>query len=93
MADGVFVVDDERVRALAAHLVAVKPSLRIEDIAAASSLTENLGFDSMDLVQLAGRIRDSYPGFDLRAWLANAVQTQVDSVGSMAAMLAEGGDV
>jgi acyl carrier protein len=47
----------------------------------------------MDLVQLAGRIRDTYPGFDLRAWLASAVQTQVDSVGSMAAMLAETGDV
>jgi acyl carrier protein len=91
MADGVMLID-ERVRELAAHLVAVKPSLRVEDITASSSLTEHLGFDSLDLVSLAGRIRDTYPGFDLRAWLASAVQTQVDSVGSMAAMLVEGGN-
>jgi acyl carrier protein len=88
MSDGVFVVD-EQVRELAAHLVAVKPTLRPGDIGAGSSLTEDLGFDSLDLVTLAGRIRDTYPTFDLKAWLASAVQTQVDSVGSMAAMLAE----
>ena len=91
MTDGVFVAGDQ-VRVLAAHLVAVKPTLRVEDIGPGSSLTEDLGFDSLDLVTLAGRIRDSYPDFDLRAWLAGAVQTQVDSVGSMAVMLAEGGN-
>lgn len=86
MSDGVLIID-HHVRALVVHLMAVKPTLRAADIEAGSSLTADLGFDSMDLVQLAGRIRDSYPEFDLRAWLASAVQTQIDSVGSMAAML------
>jgi acyl carrier protein len=70
------------------HLLAVKPTLRAEDVTADSSLTEDLGFDSLDLARLAGRIRDDRPDFDLRTWLANAMRTQVDSVGSMAAMLA-----
>ena len=86
MSDEVLIIDCH-VRALVVHLIAVKPTLRAEDIEAASSLTADLGFDSMDLVRLAGRIRDSYPDFDLRVWLACVVQTQIDSVGSMAAML------
>jgi acyl carrier protein len=86
MSDGVLIID-HHVRALVVLLIAVKPTLRAEDIGAESSLTADLGFDSMDLMQLAGRIRDNYPEFDLRTWLASAVQTQVDSVGSMAAML------
>jgi acyl carrier protein len=91
MTDGVFVIDDH-VRELAVHLVEVKPTLRVEDIQPGSSLTEDLGFDSLDLVKLAGRIRDTYPSFDLRRWLTGAVQSQGDSVGSMAAMLGRTGD-
>jgi acyl carrier protein len=79
------------VRALKAHLVAVKPALRIEDIEPDSSLTENLGFDSLDLVALASRIREEFPEFDLRVWLAQAFEAESDSVGSMATALAAAG--
>lgn len=87
MSDRVQIID-QHVRLLVVHLLAVKPALRAEDITADSSITADLGFDSIDLTRLAGRIRDDRPDFDLRAWLASAMQTQVDSVGSMAAMLA-----
>ncbi|WP_436494948.1 acyl carrier protein [Actinokineospora sp. HUAS TT18] len=79
---------DAHVAALVQDLVAVKPTLRAEDIRPESSITEELGFDSLDLVELAQRIRDDYPDFDLRVWLADAMSSEVDSVGSMAALLA-----
>jgi acyl carrier protein len=79
---------DAHVDALVQDLVAVKPTLRAEDIRPESSITDELGFDSLDLVELANRIRDDYPDFDLRIWLAEAMSSEVDSVGSMAALLA-----
>ncbi len=83
------ICQDDDVRELVADLIAVKPTLRAEDIDPGASLTEDLGFGSMDLVALAGRIRDRYPDFDLSRWIAQAVQSEVDSVGSMAALIAE----
>jgi acyl carrier protein len=73
------------VAALAAHLIAVKPTLDPVDVRPDSSLTEDLGFDSLDLVALAGQIRDTYPDFDLRGWLAGACRTGADDVRSLAA--------
>lgn len=82
---------DDHVRTLVADLVAVKPTLRADDITAESSITKDLGFDSLDLVELATRIRGAYPAFDLRLWLAEAMSSEVDSVGSMAELLARSG--
>jgi acyl carrier protein len=79
---------DEHLRILGDELVAVKPNLRAADIGPDSSLTEDLGFDSLDLVTLSGRIRTAYPDFDLRVWLADAMTDEGDSVGSMARLLA-----
>lgn len=79
---------DEHIRILIDDLVAVKPTLRIEEIRAESSITGDLGFDSLDLVELASRVREAYPDFDLRAWLVEALSSDVDSVGSMAGLLA-----
>lgn len=45
--------------------------------------------DAVMHVALAGRIRERYPGFDLRGWITYAVQSEVDSAGSMATLLAE----
>jgi acyl carrier protein len=80
---------DSHLCALVVDLIAVKPTLRPEDIGPESSIIGDLGFGSLDLVALAGRIRDRCPGFDLRGWITHAVQSEVDSVGSMAALLAE----
>jgi acyl carrier protein len=80
---------DEHLRALVTDLIAIKPTLRPEDIDPASSLTEDLGFGSLELVELASRIRDNYPGFDLTRWLVQAVEPAADSVLSMAMLLAE----
>ena len=79
---------DKHVRTLVDELVAVKPTLRAEDIQLESSISDDLGFDSLDLVKLAARIRDAYPDFDLRLWLEDAISADVDSVGSMAEVLA-----
>lgn len=82
---------DEHVRTLVDDLVAVKPTLRPEDVRAESSITRDLGFDSLDLVELAARIRDNHPDFDLLRWLEDAMSSEVDSVGSMAELLARSG--
>lgn len=82
---------DEHVRLLVDDLVAVKATLRPEDIHADSSITRDLGFDSLDLVELAARIRDGHPDFDLLRWLEDAMSSDVDSVGSMAELLARSG--
>ncbi len=73
---------------LVEHLVAVKPDLRPEEIGPRTSLTRDLGFDSLDLVRLAARIHDQHPEVDLTPWLAGACQAEADSVGSMAGHLA-----
>ncbi|WDZ84665.1 acyl carrier protein [Micromonospora cathayae] len=82
---------DEHVRTLVDDLVAVKPTLRPEDVRTESSITRDLGFDSLDLVELAARIRDNHPDFDLLRWLEDAMSSEVDSVGSMAELLARSG--
>jgi acyl carrier protein len=79
---------EQHVRTLAVDLTAVKPTLRAEDIRPESSITADLGFDSLDLVALAARIRDAYPDFDLQIWLTAAMSSKVDSVASMAELLA-----
>ncbi|MFI5495816.1 acyl carrier protein [Actinoplanes sp. NPDC051859] len=68
-------------------IVAVKPALRPGDVHPDASLTRDLGLDSLDLVQLAARITAAYPDFELRAWLTEAMASEVDSVHSMARML------
>jgi acyl carrier protein len=77
------------VAGLSMHLLSVKPSLNLLDIRPESSLTVDLGFDSLDLVALAGEIRDAYPAFDLRSWLAGACQFGADSVLALAVQFAE----
>jgi acyl carrier protein len=69
---------------LTSHLVTVKPSLVPTDVTPDSSLTADLGFDSLDLIALANEIRKAQPDFDLRTWLAGACQLEVDSVRALA---------
>lgn len=81
--------DDDEVCALVADLIEVKPMLRAEHIGPESSLTADLALDSLDLVALASRIRGRHCDVDLRSWLTDAIQSGVDTVASMAALLAE----
>ncbi len=64
-------------------IVAVRPALRPADVHLDSSLTLDLGLDSLDLVQFATRITVEYPDFDLREWLAEAMSSEADSVRSV----------
>jgi aryl carrier-like protein len=75
--------------ALTVHLLAVKPTLDRAAIHPDSSLTDDLGFDSLDLVALAGAIRDNHPDFDLRGWLTGACRTGADDVRSLATRFAD----
>ncbi|MEW9533739.1 acyl carrier protein [Microbispora sp. NPDC049125] len=72
-------------RVLVHHIAGVKPSLDAGTIQAADSLTVDLGFDSLDLVELSQRIRRVEPGVDLRPWFAGASMS--DTVASLAAHL------
>jgi hypothetical protein len=58
---------------LTRHLLAIKQSLRADDIAPDLLVVEDLGLDSMDLAQLADRIRLDMPAIDLMPWLARAM--------------------
>jgi len=69
-------------------LVAVRPSLAGVALTGAESLTGDLGFDSLDLVSLANEVRARNPAVDLRAWIADTMESEVDSVASLAAALA-----
>jgi acyl carrier protein len=74
--------------ALADALAEVKPTLDAAGIAPNSSLTADLGLDSLDLVELSARLTDHYGPVDLAPWLAEAMQPGGDSVASLAAFLA-----
>jgi acyl carrier protein len=80
---------EDTLNTLARHLLSVKPSLVVSEIHPDSSLTADLGFDSLDLVALASEIREDHPAFDLRSWLAGACQLEVDTVRALAARFAE----
>jgi acyl carrier protein len=73
--------------AVISYLVAIKPELAGGLIDPADSLTGDLGFDSLDLVALANRIRREHPDADLRGWLAEVCDSQVDSVGGLTELL------
>lgn len=73
--------------ALARILVAVKPTLDASAIRHDSSLTADLGLDSLDLVELANRLAEGRHSFDLSLWLAQAMRPGGDTVGSLAILL------
>jgi acyl carrier protein len=61
----------------------VKPSLSDSAIKIDDSLVENLGLDSLDIMQLARKVRrNAGPDFDPQAWAANH-QTHKYSVRSL----------
>lgn len=68
-------------------LVEVKPALDASAIRPDSSLTADLGLDSLDLVELANRLGDGGRPVDLSPWLAVAMRPGGDTVGSLAELL------
>jgi acyl carrier protein len=69
----------------------VKPSLRAEDITLGARLVDDLGLDSLDLLQLSRKItRGMKVDFDLDAWDAGlsvhqgSVQSVLDHIGLIA---------
>lgn len=78
---------DTLVSDLTRLLVAVKPALDASAVRPDSSLTADLGLDSLDLVELANRLSERYPGVDLTGWLADAVQAGGDRVAGLARYL------
>jgi acyl carrier protein len=73
---------------VAGTLVALKPSLDPALIRLESSLTADLGLDSLDLVELAAQLGDHYGRIDLGPWFASAMQPGGDTVASLTAYLA-----
>jgi acyl carrier protein len=70
----------------------VKPSLGSTPIKLEDSLVENLGLDSLDIMQLARKIRRNVgPTFDPQVWAANhlihkyAIKSLVDAMGGAVA--------
>jgi len=70
----------------------VKPSLGSIPIKLEDSLVENLGLDSLDIMQLARKIRRVCPTFDPLAWIEYhqihkyAIKSLVDAMGGTAVM-------
>jgi len=70
----------------------VKPSLSDSPISLNDSLVENLGLDSLDIMQLARKIRRNIgPGFAHQTWVENhlihkyAIKSLVDAMGTKVA--------
>ncbi|MDB5203948.1 MAG: hypothetical protein JWQ27_3357 [Ferruginibacter sp.] len=66
----------------------VKPSLGETPINLTDSMVENLGLDSLDILQLVRKVRRQYPGLDSQAWTASqpshkfSVGSLVDAMGA-----------
>jgi acyl carrier protein len=74
---------------LIALIKEVKPSLADATIKPEDTLTERLGLDSLDILQLVRKIRRNMGGeFDLDSWAANkavhrgSIQSIVDAISS-----------
>jgi acyl carrier protein len=78
---------DDVFHSLVRVLGEVKPSLDAAAIHRDSSLTADLGLDSLDLAELASRLGDDFKSLDLSVWLAEAMRPGGDTVGSLVNLL------
>ena len=76
-------------RNLLIQLTSMKSSLDKSLVRSESSLTADLGLDSMDLVELSTRLSSEYAVVDLTPWLSRALQPGADTVGSLATYIAD----
>lgn len=77
------VAESEKLEALVNLIREVKPSLGSTPIKPEDSLVEDLGLDSLDILQLARKVRRIFgAGFDPQAWAANRRRHKY-SVGSL----------
>ncbi len=90
--------ESENLRVLVNLIKEVKPSLGDSAIKTEDSLVENLGLDSLDIMQLARKVRRSAgPAFDPQAWAANhevhkySVQSLLDAMAGTPAAMAKKG--
>jgi acyl carrier protein len=67
------------------HLRAVKPSLRESALGPQSSLTADLGLDSLDLMALSARLTAELPEFDMLPWLSQAADPGMDTLATFVA--------
>jgi acyl carrier protein len=69
------VAESEKLETLVNLIREVKPSLGGTPIKLEDSLVEDLGLDSLDILQLARKVRRIFgAGFDPQAWAANRRQ-------------------
>jgi hypothetical protein len=73
---------------LTGHLLAIKEVLAAADVRPDALLIEDLGLDSLDIAELAARIRHEFPDVDLMPWLRQAA-TGRGTVGSLSACIPE----
>lgn len=76
---------------LTGHLLAIKEVLAPADVRPDALLIEDLGLDSLDIAELAARIRRDFPDIDLMPWLRQAA-TGRGTVGSLSACIPREGE-
>jgi acyl carrier protein len=72
---------------LSAELVRIRPHLADSEISIETSLTQDLGLDSLDLEQLFAFIKANVADVDLTPWLLAAARRGSDSLDSLATFL------
>jgi len=86
------VASEDQFKLLVSMIRDVKPSLGRVPIKLEDSLVENLGLDSLDIMQLARKIRRVCPTFDPLAWTGYhaihkyAIKSLVDAMGGTGAL-------
>ncbi len=70
------------------QLVAVRPEIAGYPVTESSTVTGDLGMDSVDLAELFERIRGVFGEVDIADWLAAATGAEGDTVGSLTRYLA-----
>ncbi|GGY05630.1 acyl carrier protein [Streptomyces hiroshimensis] len=65
------------------QIVAVRPEIAERTVTDRSTLTGDLGMDSVDLAETFERIRDRFGPIDIADWLATATRAEGDTVASL----------
>lgn len=69
------------------HIKAVDPAMDLSRVTLNTSLTNELGMDSLRLASLFDRIRQNHDGVNLLPWFMSAAQKGGDSLESLALFL------
>lgn len=78
----------ERLRPALDLIITSVAERRMAEIKGSHSLTEDLGFDSLRLMQLFAAIDERFDGVDLTPWFARCAAAGADTVDGLCAFIA-----